>query len=86
VIEQEMTMLKTISAALFAVSVLVAPAMAAGPFHIANKTHAISAHHVGGKVLNAQARMHKHRIVRHHHQIRKHHTHKPVIVHRGHRH
>lgn len=81
-------MIKTISAALLAVSMLAAPALAAGPSHVAPhaKPVAVGGAHVGTKVLNAQARMHKHRTVRHHHQLRKHHAHKPIVMHRGHRH
>jgi hypothetical protein len=87
VIEQEMTMIKTISAALLAVSMLAAPAMAAGPSHAVTpaKSAAVGGSHVGAKVLNAQARMHKHRVV-HHRHLRKHRAHKPVVMHRGHRH
>ncbi len=82
-------MIKTISAALLAVSMLAVPAMAAGPSHVAphTKSVAVGGSHVGAKALNAQARMHKHRVVRHHHRhLRVHHTHKPVVMHRGHRH
>jgi hypothetical protein len=89
VIEQEIAMFKTISAALFAVSVLAAPAMAAGPSHVVTtKSVAIGSHYVNAKVLNARARMHmhKHRTVRHHRHLRKHHAHKPIVMHRGHRH
>jgi hypothetical protein len=70
---EETTMLKTISAALLAASVLAAPAMAAGPDRT---THApaIKAVHVKPSVLNANARMgrdhHKH--VRHHYRSHKH--------------
>jgi hypothetical protein len=62
-------MLKTISAALLAVSVLAAPAMAAGT----GKTQApaIKAGQVKASVLNANARMDRHhhhyRHFRHHH-------------------
>ncbi|MBN8963374.1 MAG: hypothetical protein J0H71_19770 [Rhizobiales bacterium] len=81
-------MIKTISAALLAVSMLAAPAMAAGPSHAATpaKSVAVSGSHVSAKVLNAQARMHKHRTVRHHRHLRGHHAHKPIVMHRGHRH
>jgi len=86
VIEQEMTMIKTISAALLAVSMLAAPAMAAGPSHVAPHAAAINGHHVSANVQKAQARMHKHRTVRHHRHLRGHHVRKPVVMHRGHRH
>jgi hypothetical protein len=71
-LEEETTMFKTISAALLAVSVLAAPAFAAG----SGKTgHApvIKAEHVTSKVLNANARMgrHHYKPVRHH----RHHKH-----------
>ena len=83
-------MIKTISAALLAVSMLAAPAMAAGPSHAVTpaKSVAVSGSHVNAnaKVLNAQARMHKHRTVRHHRHLRGKHAHKPVVMHRGHRH
>ena len=66
-------MLKTISAALLAVSVLAAPAMAAG----AVKTvHApvIKSVQMKPSVLNANARMgrHHHKHFRHHYRIHKH--------------
>lgn len=81
-------MIKTISAALLAVSMLAAPAMAAGPSHGAPHARSVvvTGAHVSAKVLNAQARMHKHRTVRHHRHLRKHHAHKPIVMHRGHRH
>ncbi|MGN6309614.1 MAG: His-rich protein BRANT [Xanthobacteraceae bacterium] len=79
-------MIKTLSAALLAVSMLAVPAMAAGPSHAPAKSVAVSGSHISGKVLNAQARMHKHRTVRHHHHLRGKHAHKPVVMHRGHRH
>ena len=63
-------MLKTISAALLAVSVLAAPAMAAGPAKTA-QTPVIKAEpvkQVKPSVLNANARMGRHHVkhVRHH--------------------
>ncbi len=81
-------MIKTLSAALLAVSMLAAPAMAAGPSHAMTpaKSFAVGGSHISGKVLNAQARMHKHRTVRHHRHLRGKHAHKPVVMHRGHRH
>ncbi len=81
-------MIKTLSAALLAVSMLAVPAMAAGPSHAVTsaKSVAVSGSHVSAKVLNAQARMHKHRTVRHHRHLRGHHAHKPIVMHRGHRH
>lgn len=56
-------MLKTISAALLAVSVLAAPALAAGPSHIGKAPTA--------KLLNAHAKM-----VHHRHHIRVVHPHR----------
>ena len=79
-------MIKMFSAALLAVSMLAAPAMAAGPSHVPAKSVAVSGSHVSTKVLHAQARMHKHRTVRHHRHLRGHHAHKPVVMHPGHRH
>ena len=67
-------MLKTISAALLAASVLAAPAMAAGP---GRSMHApgIKAAHVKQSVLNANAKMgrHHHRHFHHHYRFHKHH-------------
>ena len=72
-------MLKTISAALLAVSVLAAPALAAAPGKItqvpATKTTqapVIKAHRMPSKVLNANASMGRH----HHKHYRHHHHHK----------
>lgn len=69
--QEEKTMFKTISAALLAVSVLAAPAMAAG----AGKTgHApvIKAVQVKTGVLNANAKMgHRHHRHFHHHRSHK---------------
>lgn len=64
---RRMTMLKTISAALLAVSVLAAPAMAAGSGKTAPVIKAVQ---VKTSVLNANARMgrHHHR----HHRFHKH--------------
>jgi hypothetical protein len=66
-LKEETTMLKTISAALLAVSVLAAPAFAAGPD---KTTHApvIKAVQVKQSVLNANAKMGRHHLrhVRHH--------------------
>jgi hypothetical protein len=69
---EETTMFKTISAALLAVSVLAAPAMAAGP---GRTTHApvIKAVHVKPNVLNANARMgHHHKHFHHHYRFHRH--------------
>ena len=70
---EETTMFKTISAALLAVSVLAAPAMAAGP---GRTTHApvIKSVHVKPSVLNANARMgrHHHKHFRHHYSSHRH--------------
>lgn len=62
-------MFKTISAALLAVSVLAAPAMAAGRTPHAP---AIKTTHVKHSVLNANAKMSRH----HHKHVRHHHAHK----------
>jgi hypothetical protein len=70
---EETTMFKTISAALFAVSVLAAPAMAAGPGRTAHAP-AIKAMHLKPGVLNAHARMgrHHHKHFHHHHRFNRH--------------
>lgn len=79
--KKETTMLKTISAALLAVSVLAAPAFAAGPAtsHAGKTTQApvIKAERVKQmkpNVLNANASMGRHH-VRHHSYHRSHHKH-----------
>ncbi|HEY0329811.1 MAG TPA: hypothetical protein VGC77_12010 [Rhodopseudomonas sp.] len=71
-------MIKTMSAALLAVSMLAAPALAAGPAH---QTSAPVAKSETAKpaVLNAQAKM-----VRHHHVVRHHRAHKRIGAHRLH--
>jgi hypothetical protein len=71
-------MLKTISAALLAASVLAAPAMAAGIAGNRGATHAapaIKSVQVKNSVLNANAKMgrHHHRHGHHHH---RHHGHR----------
>ena len=66
-------MLKTISAALLAVSVLAAPAMAAGRTPHAP---AIKTAHVKHSVLNANAKMDRH----HHKHVRHHHAHKRIVT------
>jgi hypothetical protein len=63
-------MLKTISAALLAVSVLAAPALAATPGNTA-KAHVIKTEQVKPSVLNANAKMEGHH-VRHHRHHRVH--------------
>ena len=65
-------MLKTISAALLAVSVLAAPALAAGP---GRTTHAPAFKSVQVKpsVLNANANMGRHHHHRYHHNHFRHH-------------
>jgi hypothetical protein len=73
--QEDTTMLKTISAALLAVSVLaVAPAMAAGH---GRTTHApvFGSVQLKPSVLNAHARMGRHHH-RHHHHHRYHHHHR----------
>jgi hypothetical protein len=74
-IPEEIAMLKTISAALIAVSVLAAPAMAAGivkttPAPVAKTAQAPAINAVKAKpsVSNANARM-----SRHHHRFHRHH-------------
>ena len=67
-LKEETTMLKTISAALLAVSVLAAPAMAASSGKTAHAP-VIKAEQVKPNVLNANARMGRHhRHFRHHHR------------------
>jgi hypothetical protein len=84
--QQETTMLKTISAALVAVSVLAAPALAGTPGKTAqapaNKTTqapAVKAEQGKAKVLNANARM-----GRHHKHYRHHRHHKHIGLHKTH--
>jgi hypothetical protein len=87
--EEETTMLKTISAALVAVSVLAAPALAGAPGKTAqapaNKTTqatvkkatpapVVKAEQGKSKLLNANARM-----GRHHHKHYRHHKHIGVL-------
>jgi hypothetical protein len=67
--EEEAIMFKTISAALLAVSVLAAPAMAAGR---TSDAPVIKTAHVKHSVLNANAKMSRH----HHKHVRQHHAHK----------
>ena len=66
-------MLKTISAALLAVSVLAAPALAAGPAKTTNAPviKAEQAKQVKPSVLNANAKMAHHQHARHH-RVHKH--------------
>jgi hypothetical protein len=67
-LKEETTMLKTISAALLAVSVLAAPALAATKDKTA-PTPVIKAEQVKPNPLNANARMDRHhRHYRHHHK------------------
>ena len=68
--QEDTTMLKTISAALLAVSVLAAPAMAAG---IGKTSHppVIKAVQVKASVLNANARMGRHHPRHFHHRFHK---------------
>lgn len=62
-------MLKTISAALLAVSVLAAPAFAA----TSGQTAPVKAAAARTGVLNAQASMGRHHVSHHHHHHRHHH-------------
>ena len=67
-------MLKTISAALLAVSVLAAPALAAGSGKSGHQTF-IKTGHVNAHVLNSNARMGRHHVkhFRHHnHRFHRH--------------
>jgi hypothetical protein len=81
-------MMKTISAALLAVSVLAAPALAATPAKNAIRTHApaIKTEQVKAKpsVLNANAKMGRHHAHYRHHRPHKHmgvlKTHQKVTV------
>jgi hypothetical protein len=85
-LQKEAIMFKTISAALLAVSVLAAPAMAAGR---TSDAPVIKAAHVKHSVLNANAKMsrHHHKHKRHHHAhkrtggLKKHHSSKVTIKH-----
>jgi hypothetical protein len=85
-LREEAIMFKTISAALLAVSVLAAPAMAAGRTPHAPATKTAQVKH---SVLYANARMsrHHHKHVRHHHankrivMLKKHHFSKVTIKH-----
>lgn len=82
-------MLKTISAAVLAVSMLAVPAMAAGASHVTTsvtRSVAVGGHHFSPHALHAQARMNKHRTDHHHRHFRMHRTHKPIVMYRGHRH
>jgi hypothetical protein len=72
-LKEEATMFKTISAALLAVSVLAAPAMAAGRTPHAP---AIKTAQVKHSVLNANAKMGRH----HHKHARHHHAHKRIVT------
>jgi hypothetical protein len=76
-------MLKTIAAALLAVSVLAAPAMAAGR---TSPAPVIKAGQVKQSVLNANAKMgrHHHRGRHHVKHPRRHHAHKRVGAHKTH--
>ncbi|MET0222442.1 MAG: hypothetical protein ABW213_17470, partial [Tardiphaga sp.] len=64
-------MLKSLSAALIAVTMIAAPAMAAGPAKTGDKTVSTPVKHVKSNVRDAQARMvrHHHRHVRPHHRF-----------------
>lgn len=77
-------MLKTISAALVAVSVLAAPALAGTPGKTApapvskvTPTPAVKAEHGKAKLMNANARMGHHKHYRHH----RHHKHIGMLKH-----
>jgi hypothetical protein len=73
-LEEETTMLKTISAALLAVSVMAAPAFA-GSYGRTTHAPVTKSELAKSKVLNANARMmrhHKHHRYIHHHRHHKH--------------
>jgi hypothetical protein len=91
---QEITMLKTLSAALLAVSMLAAPAMAAGVTP-AKPTAPATAAIAKPDALKARAELVRphHRLVRHHamrhhvvrhHVVRHHHVHKRIVRHHAH--
>jgi hypothetical protein len=91
VIEQEMTMLKTISAALLAVSMLAAPAMAAGFAKTTavptTKSATFHGKHLNSHVLRAQAHMKhgkKHHVRHYHHH--RHHAASKMHINHVHRH
>ena len=84
-------MLKTISAALVAISVLAAPALAGTPGKTARapvnktmQTPAIKAEHGKSKVLNAKALNANARMDRHHKHYRHHRHHKHIGLHKTH--
>src|SRR6476646_4598428 len=72
---EEITMLKTISAALIAVSMIAAPAFAGeavktapkAPAPVAKTAPVIKSEQLPSKVLNANAKMGHHKHYRHHH-------------------
>jgi hypothetical protein len=78
-LEEENKMLRTISAALLAVSVLAAPALAGSPgkpFKTTHQTPVIKALSGNAKVMNANASMGRHhRHHRYHHRHHRHHRH-----------
>jgi hypothetical protein len=94
-LKEETTMLKTISAALLAVSVLAAPALAAGQGNVAQApvTKAQPVKVAKSNTLNANARMIRHHRHHRHHKhmgaLKKHHIskittrHGDMIVRRG---
>jgi hypothetical protein len=86
--DEETTMLKTISAALLAVSVLAAPALAAGQGDTAQTpaTKAQQVKPVKTSMLNAHATMKRHRVRHHRHHkhmgaLKKHHISKITTKH-----
>jgi hypothetical protein len=78
-LEEETTMLKTISAALLAVSVMAAPAFA-GTYGKTTDAPVIKSELAKSKVLNANARMGRHHHRHHHRYIRHHRHHKHIGV------
>jgi hypothetical protein len=70
-------MLKTISAALLAASVIVAPAMAAGT--VKTDVAPVTKSEKATPALGAKASMHKARHIRHAHHIRRHRTHAAAV-------
>jgi hypothetical protein len=78
-LKEEKTMLKTISAALLAVSVLAAPALAAGTDKTAQAPVTKSAQ-AKPSALNANAKMGSHHVKKH---VRHHRAHKKMAAHKA---
>ncbi|WP_245321644.1 hypothetical protein [Bradyrhizobium sp. LTSPM299] len=82
-VEEETTMLKTISAALIAMSVIAAPALAAeqgktvAPAPVTKTAPVIKSEQIPSKVLNANAKMGRHHVK--HYRHHRHHKHMGVL-------